>query len=546
LLANVAESNFEQRYGDRGLPLSVTVEDVLIDDQGSDLVFTFQKDTERVEIYDFEASYEQDNYDLLTFYHVPRFHWGYEGDFYGLLRETTDMAGQDIWNAKAPYGFEFSGKKDLYGLKVVAGPEVYWGANPLAMVKYEFGGGAQGKAMGQRYAVMFSEDIAQREDSSSASEATERQSRQATIYARTDYANGARLELGGLMASTEKEGDEYDRIEGDDIRVDEIDYEDTLGIKGKLSFDVGSQRAYIAMNYAGLVADGGNPLREFDTELPYSALGNKKEIEAGIRFQSPNYMIYPRILYRENIVDANPTIDPVTTGTNLSPGINPRNRDDDPFAVLDNREARSAEIFFTYDPTPGTWFYDWDNDMKEDAPFAYNIGLTGTRYPGDTDAYQFFFEGSGTNVPFAEGLEDEDVLLLKSKMVFNTRPGLKTILKLYAGEKQSSGAPNEETLEFYSIEGKWLVDKKHIYSAWFAKDDFGPYDFQEQFNLVYPSQFKFEYTRLLDQLGDELRSSQWGIKFFYRELDELSPDQEYQDGLNDYMMEVQTYFELKF
>jgi hypothetical protein len=552
VLANVAESNFEFRYGDRGLPYTVEVKETTQQSPDSTGTVAITRtdtdvdDNERVEIYDFQGSYEADGYDLDFFYHVPRYHWGNEGDFYGLLRETTDMAGQDIWNAKAPYGFEFAGKNELYGLKVVAGPEVYWGANPLAMVKYEFGGGAQGKAIGQRYAIMFSEDIARRDDSSSATEATEEQSRQATFYARTDFANGAKLELGGIAAAGEKYGDKYDRVEGDDIVVDEIDTEDTLGIKAKLEFDVGSQRAYVAMNYAGLVADGGDPLREFNTELPYSALGNKKEIEAGIRLYSNPYMIYPRLLYRENIVDANPTIEPVTTGTNLSPGISPRDSDSDPFAVLDNREARSAEIYFTYDPTPGTWFYDWDIDLKEDAPFAYNIGLTGTRYPTDTDAYSFFFEEGGTNASFGEGLEDEDVWLLKSKMIFNPRPGLRTIVNLSGGEKQSSGQPNQETLEYYTIEGKWVVDNKHIFSTWFAKDDFGPYDFQEQFNVVYPSQFKFEYTRLLDQLGDELRSSQWGVKFFYRELDELSPVDEYEDGANDYMFEVQTFFELKF
>ena len=102
------------------------------------------------------------------------------------------------------------------------------------------------------------------------------------------------------------------------------------------------------------------------------------------------------------------------------------------------------------------------------------------------------------------------------------------------------------TLEFFSVDGKWIVDKKHIYSAYVKIDDFGPYDFQEQFNLVYPLQVKFGYTRLLDQLGDEKRSSQWGVKFFYRELDELSPADEYLDGENDYMMEVQTFFELQF
>ncbi len=542
ILANVAESNFEQRYGDRGFPITVEkLEDGEFGVVASDETL---EDRERVEIYDFQATYTADDYDLEAFYHVPRYHWGFEGDFFGLLRETTDMEGQDIWNAKAPYGFEFAGKKDLLGLKILAGPEVYWGANPLAMVKYEFGGGAT-STLGQKYAVMFSEDIAQRSDSSSDSEATVRQSRQATIYSRTDFANGARLELGGIIAGTEKEGDEYDRIEGDDIVVDEIEFEDTLGFKAKLAFGPDDRRAYVAMNYAGLVADGGDPLAEFDSELPYSALGNKQEVEAGIMLYSNPYMLYPRILYRENLVDSNPLIAPVTVGPNLSNGIDPRNRDEDPFAVLDNREASSAEVFFTYDPTPGSWFYDWDIDMKEDAPFAFNIGLTGTRYGTDTDANQFF--ENGVNNSFGAGLAEEDVWLIKSKMIFNPRPGLRTILNLYTGTKQSSGKPGEETLEFFSIDGKMIVDQKHIYGADIKVDDFGPYDFQEQFNLVYPLQVKFEYARLLDQLLSEERSSRWGVKFFYRELDELSdPADGFKDGDNEYMMEVQTYFELKF
>ena len=117
---------------------------------------------------------------------------------------------------------------------------------------------------------------------------------------------------------------------------------------------------------------------------------------------------------------------------------------------------------------------------------------------------------------------------------------------LYAGTKQSSGKPGEETLEFFSVDGKLIVDKKHIYSGYVKVDDFGPYDFYEQFNLVYPLKLKLEYARLLDNLVDEQRSSKIGVKFFYRELDELSPADEYLDGENDYMMEIQTYFELKF
>ena len=96
------------------------------------------------------------------------------------------------------------------------------------------------------------------------------------------------------------------------------------------------------------------------------------------------------------------------------------------------------------------------------------------------------------------------------------------------------------------MNGKVIVDNKNIYSGYLKFDDFGPFDFQRQFNLVFPLQVKLEYTRLLDQLGDEEKSSQWGVIFYYRELDELSPDEDFEDGRNDHMFEIQTYFEIKF
>ena len=552
LLANVAQSNFEFRYGDRGLPY--TVEVIETTEQSPDSTGTVSisrtdtdiEDNERIEIYDFEATYSDTDYDLEFFYHTPRFHWYYEGDFFGLLPETTDMAEQDIWNQKAPFGFEYVGKKDTYGLKVLAGPEIYWGANPRAMVKYEWGGGARGDGTGQKYAFVYAEDIADREEATGATEATVRQSRQATLYARTEFQNGSKLELGGMFAGEDKEGEKYDRIEGDDIVVDEVEYEDTLAFKARYEFKLGATEPYVQYSYAGLVADSPGTFDDLESELPYSGLGNKQAIDAGFRYISIPHMIFPRVMYRDNLVDANPTIAPSTSGTTLSPGIDPRNQDEDPFAVLGNREVASAEFVYTYDPTFGTWFYDWDIDMKEDAPFAFNLSLTYDSYKEDTDSHLFFFEEGGTNAPFGAGLEAEDLWLLKSKMIFNPRPGVRTVLNFYTGTKQSSGAPGFDKVEFFSADGKLIVDDKHIYSAGVRVDDFGPYDFQEQFNIVYPLQLEFGYARMLDLVGDEKKSSKWGVKAFYRELDEFSAADEYLDGENDYMFEVQTYVELMF
>ena len=52
-----------------------------------------------------------------------------------------------------------------------------------------------------------------------------------------------------------------------------------------------------------------------------------------------------------------------------------RNIQDDPFAVRANRETTAGELLFSYDPTPGTWMYEWDNDRAEDAKFAFNLGF---------------------------------------------------------------------------------------------------------------------------------------------------------------------------
>jgi hypothetical protein len=183
--------------------------------------------------------------------------------------------------------------------------------------------------------------------------------------------------------------------------------------------------------------------------------------------------------------------------------------------------------------------------MTEDAAFAFNLGITATSYKKPTDAHLFFFEEGGVNASFGEGLDAEDVWLLKSKMIFNPRGDLRYIANFSAGKQQSTGEPNKEPVEFIGIDGKLILDKKHIYAGSIKKDDFGPYDFQRQFNVVYPLQAKLEYARLLDQLGDEDLSSKWGIKLFYRELDANAPE-EFENGKNDYMFEVQTYLEFKF
>ena len=305
---------------------------------GVDELSTTQiSDRERIEIYDFSATYQGENFDMEAFYHTPRFHYGYEGDFFGLIIEATDIEGQDIWNAKAPAGLEFIGKGALDGLTVIGGPEIFWGANPKIVLKYDnrlgdtfpFLGGRLGNT---QYTVMLSEDVARQDVGANATGATQRETTQATFYTETEFSSTTKLELGGIIAAPERVDEQYDRINrAGDIILDDIDFEDTLGFKAKFSFPLFGGLGYLATHHAGLVADAGFNLREFGTRLPYSGLGNKEEYEFGLMMNFGNLMVFPRLLYRQNKVDANPSRDSMIINGVLNPGLVPRDRDADPF-----------------------------------------------------------------------------------------------------------------------------------------------------------------------------------------------------------------------
>jgi hypothetical protein len=536
------------QYGRRGLPVTVLIEE---DDPFTDpdnpgagvnprIVTTDEfNDRERIEIYDFEASYDGDAFDVNAFYHTPRYHWKYEGDFFGLVWETTDMAGQDIWNAKAPNGLEFIGDEMLPGLKLLVGDEIYWGANPKFVVKYDF------DLFGVDYTFMHAEDIARRGDGIAATQATSIQTRQTTLYADIGISDTTRLEVGGIMASTEKMGDEYQEAKGNGVRVDDIDFSDTLGVKAKLSFDLLDTRSYISGQYAGLVADGGDPLKEFGTKLPLSGLGNKKVFEAGSMYNFGDFMVFPRFLWRENLVDAGPSIDPVIDDDGVFLGIQPRNRDDDAFAVLDNRDAKSYEFFITYDPTGATPFYKWDSDVREDAPFSFNIGATYTEFSTFTDSYLFYFDQGDTNAAFGVGLPDEDVWEVSSRMVFVPNFDTRLILNLLYGNNQSTGDPEGGTREYYEMDFKFMRGR-HVLSGYLWKDAWGPYDFERQFNITYPWQARIDYSILLDEMFHEEWSTQIGLRTLFRTFDENSPEDEYQEGENDWRWLTSLYINFMF
>jgi hypothetical protein len=501
---------------------------------------------DNVEIYDFEAKLSLDALDLHTFYHTPRYHWRYEGDTYGLLWEATDINGMDIWNAKAPIGAEFDFTKgDKEGLKIVVGPEVYWGANPQVMLKW------YNKVRDLEYSLLHSEEFARSRDVESPSVIVLDPVRRSTVWVKSSHIHGLQIEVAGIMAGTERIGDEYDRVSsGGRIQVREIEFEDTLGGKLKLTLDaIDRIRPYASAAYQGLVSDGGQPHVEFGTLLPYSQFGNKIEYEAGIGIFLEEWIIFPRFLYRENLEEANPVIPPEVNGTTLSPGINARNREDDPFAVVDNRQGYSAEIFFTRDPTGGTGFYEWNNDDVEDSDLVYNFGFNWTRYDTKTDSWLRYNPVFAENVSLGPGLKEEDVWAFSTRCLYKPSADLRLIGKFKAAREQSWGAPGP-TRESYGLHLKALTREGHHLKGYAIKDGWGPYDFQRQLNFVWPWQFGidafYDVSHLMPKYvsGRYGKRAGFGIRSQYRTLGSSSP--RYEPGLNEYEMEITLYFNWEF
>jgi len=287
------------------------------------------------------------------------------------------------------------------------------------------------------------------------------------------------------------------------------------------------------------------------SRLPYSGMGNKREYEAGMIVRFGDWMLHPRVMYRDNLVHANPNLEPSISNGVLFPGIGPRNTDSDPFAVLGNREARSGELYLTYDPTGATNFYDWDNDYREDAKFAFNIGGTYTEYPTRTDSYLFFYEPTKINAPFGVGLPAEDVWGVSSRMVLNPNPNAKYIIKLIRGFDQSTGEPDGGTRDYYQVHWKAEFNRKHVFSGHFLKDSWGPYDFYRQFNVTFPEQVKLDYSILLGGTGmqfgsieDERRATRIGMRVLYRSYD---AENEFNiEEFGDYEFSTNLYFTYQF
>ncbi len=258
---------------------------------------------ERIKLHQATASWSTKWMDVEAWYRSGHYHWGYEGDFFGIYPEANYPEGVDMFNANAPSGFVLTGKRAFGGLKLAFGPELYWGANPSLVAKY------YRKSGGFEYALIHQEDVAQRADAATSSVIPLPKTRKSSAY--LSYARGpVKLHVGALMAGTDRLGRRYTSAResesgpgyldsGYDVLDDDIRLIDTLGAKAKATYIDGPLQLYVQGAYKGRVADGGADATITLTgfSLKESGQGNHYHVLAGGAYNVGYFQLAPNFLF---------------------------------------------------------------------------------------------------------------------------------------------------------------------------------------------------------------------------------------------------------
>ena len=490
-------------YENRGRPVNITSADGTTTTLNSD---------NRIQLYRASFNWNQKYFHLNGFYRTGHYHWGYEGDLFGLYPEANYGPNIDIYNGDAPVGFELNGKKGIDGLKVAFGPQLWWGANPAVLVKY-------GKKVGGfNITGIYHEDLDKQGNTNSSFAIPQPKTRRVTFDINRKFGKFG-FDIGGIWAGQPLNGRTFQVVRGTEdnysIYQDQINNKDNFGGKLKLTYEGGKFNWYGQGAAMGLVANGGADYTRTFTgwTLKDSGSGNQYNVLSGFTYNIGNLQVAPNFLWQKPIEGPIPTSVP-------TPG-RPRNILEDPFVVRINREMTAGELLLTYDPTPATWMYDWDSDRKEDAKFAMSAGFVYRHLPTTQDA-AIGISSTRSTYAFPGAAPAKDLWEINAKIVSKVNYNLGVIANLYGGTGQANGS-DQRTVERMGMDIRTIYKKmKLVYAVKF--NDWGPYDYHRDFNLTYP------FQTMLD-LSIEVGKPDWfilpgtriGIRGTYRTLDQYSP-----------------------
>ncbi len=481
-----------------------------------DQIFYENRRTERVKVYQSSMSWDDRWFNLDAFYRTGHFHWGYEGDFFGLYREANYGANVDIYDSPAPVGVEIVAKRSLSGLKVAFGPQLWWGAAPAVLTKYRH-------PLGRFDATaVYEKDINGQGgiQTVAGSIVVVKPTQKGALHLKTNYRS-ATVEVGGLWAGANREGEAFPVSEGsgDSYRLlrDVVHSSDEWGGKFRIAAAQGRLQWYAQGASMGLVAEGGPTATNnyMGWLLKDSGLGNQRNLIGGFAYGAGRFQVGPNFLWQK------PIVGPLTRDERNN-GLQ-RDIIDNPFSVRSNREMTAGEVIVSYDPTPATWLFAWDNDVREDSRFAGSIGYVYKHMPTSMDPAIGFLSDGVTPFVFDGATPARNLWEVNARGVSRLGTNLRVVVHGYWGLAEPSLSPDPRLVKRRGVDIR--VNAGSMSLAAYAKfNDFGPYDYFRDFNLTYPVQ-------LMGDLSHTLGSPQWfdtnpqtrlGARVIWRSLDPYS------------------------
>ena len=477
-------------------------------------------DNNRLAVYQAEYEWDHKAFKLKGFYRTGHYHWQYEGDFFGLYPEANYGPNLDIYNGVIS-GFELDGKGPVDGVKAAFGPQLWWGANPTALVKYR-------EQLGKYnltgiYHRDVETDLEFNEDGTRVLDQNQVRSgvippwptERATLAVERAFGDFD-FTLGGIWSGSPLNGSSYQDInDNGQVVVDKIESSDNWGGKAKVVYEGGKFNMYAQAAAMGLIANGGADATMTLTgwQLKDSGSGNQTNFLTGFTYNVGDFQIAPHFMWQQ------PLVDPIPNDVEAPGRL--RNILQDPFVVRQNRETTAGELLITYDPTPGTYMYEWNNDEVEDAKFAMNAGFVYRHLPTAMDGHIGFLADRSI-FAFPNSVPAEDLWEVRSRMVSKLTPDLGIIGNFYYGNGQARGS-DPRLIKRFGGDIR-MVYKKIKLQTEVKVNDWGPFDYHRDFNLTYPLQLMADISTTLEKPGwFVLPSTKIGLRGIWRSLDENSP-----------------------
>jgi hypothetical protein len=308
ILGNVAENPIDEIFYE-----NVGRRQTFVGVQGGQNTPVIVNDPQRIRPYQAEFEWTTKRFDVKAFYRTGRYHWGYEGDFFGLYPEANYGPNLDIYGGEI-LGAEIHGKGIFNGLKVAVGPQLWWAANPAMLIKYrrtigkwdvagiyhrDFDTEVRFDDTGRRVL-----DVNQVRSGVIPPWATER----ATLAINRKFGKLG-VTAGGIWGGNPLNGSSFQNINADGLVVeDKINSSDNWGAKFKLVYEGGRFNWYGQGSYLGLVANGGADQTQTFTgwRLKDTGAGNRVSVSSGFTYSFGNLQIAPNFMYQEPLVNAMP------------------------------------------------------------------------------------------------------------------------------------------------------------------------------------------------------------------------------------------------